>query len=265
MSVFMEGGHRYLTFGPTKGVWQSRVACANTVCAVNDTLLEKVDDCQPCSCDLPGVAFEDDMYTNGPMFKAIEPECMRDREGQRFDILMIGLGGGALHRRVLQSCPANTRVRTIELDANVVSVAERYFGLQQIPGISEVHIGDAMKLLTANSSQLHCNISDSPCDLSSTGDWDMVTVDCFNDDEIPSSCKSGDFLRAVRHVLKPGGILVQHLYRDWPEDPQDSAFQKKEYREVVDNYKNVFGKDRVSVKAFPADLSDIESLIFASA
>mmetsp|Transcript_90392 Transcript_90392/g.165821 ORF Transcript_90392/g.165821 Transcript_90392/m.165821 type:complete len:311 (-) Transcript_90392:45-977(-) len=258
VQVFAKGCHRFLSFGADiQESWQARVRCTNTNCAKYNVTVNDEAKCPPCPCEKPGDIFDDDMYTNVPIFDKVKPVCESATEDQPIDILMVGLGGAALHRQILQKCPKGTRLSTIEYDAPLVGLAQNYFGLEIIPRVSEVHVGDALNTVKKLQVDRKNILSGA---LGKAG-WDAVVVDCFDDDGIPDSCKSIDFLSTVQRLLKrPSGIIVQHVYHDWP----GHISQRIEFNQVMANYRAVFGDGDVSITKFPEELSDIESIIVAS-
>lgn len=258
VQVFAKGCHRFLSFGADiHESWQARVRCTNANCAKYNVIVDDEAKCPHCPCEKPGDVFYDDMYTNVPIFEKVKPVCESATEDQPVDILMVGLGGAALHRHILQKCPKGTRLSTIEYDASTVGLAQNYFGLEIIPRVSEVKIGDALdtvKKLQADRKNILSG------ELGKTG-WHAVVVDCFSDDEIPDSCKSIDFLSTVKRLLKRhSGTLIQHVYHAWPGD----ISQKIDFNQVMANYRAVFGGGGISVTKFPEELSKLESIIVAS-
>merc|ERR1719456_2019576 len=65
--------------------------------------------------------------------------------------------------------------------------------------------------------------------------WDAVVIDCFSDTEIPAHCKSQDFVAAVRSVLKPGGLALQHVFHYWEAYPKR---QLAEYNQIMQTYQH---------------------------
>ena len=149
VSVIIQHQHRFLSFGSDINVeWQAKVHCPNTACEIqkNLTPVDNVEKCPTCPCDADSALLVDDMYTNGPMFDEVKPICGAATQDHPVDILMVGLGGAALHRHVYERCPSGTRVRSIEYEPRTVELAKRYFGLKLIEGASEVHVGDALEI-----------------------------------------------------------------------------------------------------------------------
>jgi hypothetical protein len=248
---------RAISFGLMPNTTESRVHCLNDEesCALNEEAAsdEGVADasaCPQCLCEI------DDAQaltpSNKVLFDEIVPVCARASKEQPIDVLMLGLGGGSLHRRVRQQCPDGTRIRSVEVDPRVAGVAERYFGVDVVPGVSEVKVADAgaevQSLASARNSDAGTDAA-----LSSTmgaiqeigmGGWDLVTVDCFiGKGETPEVCRSKDFITAVQTILKPSGKALQHF---WHYSP-DRETVAQDYKHAVDDYRETYGQKKVQV------------------
>ena len=107
-------------------------------------------------------------------------------------ILYIGLGGGSGPKRTWRDFPS-TQIDAVELDAEVVDVAYRYFELPRDPRL-EVEVEDGRRYLVAND-----------------GPWDAIVVDAFYSDSIPFHLATREFLELARSRLAPGGTVVTNI------------------------------------------------------
>lgn len=107
-------------------------------------------------------------------------------------VLHIGLGGGTVAKRMLRDFPS-LRQRAVEIDPEVVRVARRWFGL---PGEARlpVSVQDGRRYLQTHDER-----------------WDMIVVDAFFSDSIPSHLATRQFYELLRSRLTPGGVVVSNV------------------------------------------------------
>lgn len=126
--------------------------------------------------------------------EAVEPGCAGGAQKQ---MLLVGLGGGALLTRLLGHCPGAT-VEAIEYDPRVVEVATRFFGVPK-GGRSEIETNDGGAAVAARAA------------LGKT--YDAVIVDCFaGGGTVPLACRSPAFLDNLRTLAGPGGQVIQQIW-----------------------------------------------------
>jgi len=216
-----------------------------------------VEECPACPCDV-----QDDAQlaaSIGVMFDGIQPICSSAQKDHNVDFLLIGLGGGTLHRHVRKECPEGTRVRSVEIDGRVAGVAERYFGLELADGVSEIDVTDALNAVRRLSSSRASSRQNPTAFLSSdtvsgigAEGFDAVAIDCFiGHGETPEDCRSSEFVTAVRSILKPSGVVLHHI---WHTSPDNSAVAP-EFKETLALYQNMFGNNTVVVKSIPRNPS----------
>jgi hypothetical protein len=256
---------RAISFGLMPNTTESRVKCLNVdgscvpdESAASDDGVADVSACPDCPCEVDDT--QSLTASNQVLYDEIVPVCARASKRSPVDVLMLGLGGGSLHRRVRQLCPEGTRIRSVEIDPRVAGVAERYFGVDIVPGVSEVKVADAgsevQNLASVHTSDAgkddavsaalaadYGRREEEPPSLGSGG-WDVVTVDCFvGHGETPDVCRSIDFITSVQTILKPSGKALQHF---WHYSP-DLSRVADEYKGALDQYKKTYGGDKVQV------------------
>jgi precorrin-6B methylase 2 len=104
---------------------------------------------------------------------------------QAKEALAIGLGAGSLAMALGKNALS---VEVVEIDPNVVSFAERYFGYA--PNAS-VHLEDARTFLSRTARR-----------------YDIIVHDTFTGGATPSHLLSLEVIQRLRVMLRPGGVLA---------------------------------------------------------
>jgi hypothetical protein len=105
---------------------------------------------------------------------------------------VVGLGTGTLSMYAKPSCP----IDFYELDNDVKRLSLKYFWyLADAPGEVNVILGDA-RISLKNSQD---------------GAYDVLVIDAFSGDAIPTHLVNRDVLTEYRHKLTPKGALVFHI------------------------------------------------------
>lgn len=113
-------------------------------------------------------------------------------------ILIVGLGGATLQNTLARLLPEAV-IDTVEIDPAVAKVAKEYFGYQTGPrqrlwiDDGRAHIEKARRADTR---------------------YDLIMLDAFDVDYIPRHLMTLEFLRTVRDILAPGGIVVANTFTE---------------------------------------------------
>jgi len=129
------------------------------------------------------------------------------------DVLIIGLGGGTIPNFLHRHYP-EAAIDVVDIDPEVVAVAMRFFGFQE-DGLLRVHVADGRKFVQEALKQ-----------------YDIVYLDAYGPDSIPFHLATCEFLREVRRILTPGGIVVGNLWSRESNHLYDSMVRT--YQEVFD-------------------------------
>ena len=111
-------------------------------------------------------------------------------------ILVVGLGGGTLPAALAQIYGQAT-VDAVEIDAAVVTVAERYFGFAANDRL-RVHVQDARAFVKRAASN--------------GAAYDLIMLDAFNSDYIPEHLMTREFLLEARSLLTQNGVLAANTF-----------------------------------------------------
>lgn len=129
---------------------------------------------------------------------------------QRTQGVVIGLGGGGLVN-FLQATLPSTHLTVVELDASVVTVAEKYFGFVRNDQTT-VRVGDGLSLTPSVEESI---INDSIVLEPSSLDFIAVDVDS-KDSTVGMSCPPQTFvevsyLTRLKSLLHPDGWLIMNV------------------------------------------------------
>ena len=108
------------------------------------------------------------------------------------EVLLIGVGGGALVRSLHRVAPA-AHVDAVELHRPVLDLARRWFGLPDGPWV-DYHVDDGRRFLTRGE-----------------GRYDLIVLDAFGTERVPPHLLSREFMALARARLAPGGLLTANV------------------------------------------------------
>jgi len=107
-------------------------------------------------------------------------------------VLVLGLGGGAITKRWWRDYPGMT-IDSVEIDPAVIDVSRRFFGLPEDPKL-RVFNADARRFVQ-----------------SSVDTYDIVIVDCYFAEALPSHLSTQEFLGEVKSRMAPDGVLAYNI------------------------------------------------------
>lgn len=160
-------------------------------------------------------------------------------------VLLIGIGGGSIPRAVTRVRP-QIELDAVDIDAAVVRVAQRYFGL-------------------APQRQLHLHVADGRAFVAAARSrgqrYDAVLLDAFDAHGIPPALFTEEFLRDIQAVLAPDGVFLANTI--------SSASSAQETRSAVAVFGRIYsvqlaasGGNRLIVAARePARLPTVQHLL----
>lgn len=119
-------------------------------------------------------------------------------------ILQIGLGGAALNRFLVRTFPEAEMV-TVEIDPEVLAVAEEYMGY---------HRSDRDRVVIADGRAFVER---------ARGMWDWILVDAYGGGSPPRHLRTREFYALLRDRLAPGGVAVFNLHGTVPWHEADKA------------------------------------------
>jgi len=143
-------------------------------------------------------------------------------------IAMVGLGGGSIARFVHRRMAAS-RITVVEIRADVVEAARRFFGLPADDERLAVVADDGAAWVPRHP-----------------GCADVLLLDAFEDGkQVPTLCREA-FYAAARAALRPGGILVANFIAD---DRKLDTWLERIARSFGGRMVKVGAADRVNIVA----------------
>lgn len=166
---------------------------------------------------------------------------LKERFPEIKKILVLGMGGGTIQHLLSKLYP-EIDITSVEYDEVIVDTAKKYFNVDSIPNHKII-----------NEDALRVVVEPEEYDMS-PGCFDALIVDILNGDRYPDLGKTGNFIAAVKRLVRTGGIIVfSRIYTgDYQEDVNlfidglEGYFSEVE-SEVVAGYTNsdnitIFGK-----------------------
>jgi spermidine synthase len=123
-------------------------------------------------------------------------------------LLMLGLGGGGMSNYLRGRVPG-LEIDAVDIDPEVVRLAQTYFGVPKDDPAYRVHVDDARLFVERAKVQ-----------------WDMILIDAFRGVFVPFHLKTAEFYKAVLARLRPQGVVVANLHnvtRMYPHDRETMA------------------------------------------
>ncbi len=110
-------------------------------------------------------------------------------------VLLLGLGAGSVIHLLRKNYNLNVRTDGIEIDAEVLRLAEKYFMLSSNKDL-QIYLSDAYTYV------MNCNKN-----------YDLIVVDVFIDDRVCQSVERLDFLCKLKELLTPAGSILYNRIR----------------------------------------------------
>ena len=113
-----------------------------------------------------------------------------EKVSQMRQILVLGVAGGSVIKTLTEEIGFKGKITGVDIDAEVIALANRYFGLDQIPSL-DIVIDDAFEYMLKTQEK-----------------YDLIIVDIFQDTKMPNFLFEPFFAKRLRYLLHPGGIVL---------------------------------------------------------
>lgn len=159
-----------------------------------------------------------DLYDNFvKAFQRIDLDRLPGKE-----VLVLGLGLGSIPYILEKMFQRAYYYTAVEIDETVADLANRYT-LSHLDSNVQVVVADAYAYILQTASK-----------------YDLICMDVFVDDKVPSDFEMPEFLEALCETLNPGGILLYNRLTSRTLDKERSKhFFKKEFLSVFQNGKHL--------------------------
>jgi spermidine synthase len=114
-------------------------------------------------------------------------------------VLILGVAGGSVIQTLVSDFSFSKNITGVELDSEIIHIANSYFGLDKIPNFKCV-IADAEKFVQSDISH-----------------YDLIIIDIFKDTEMPEFLFQESFISNSKQLLNKNGYILfntMHLNRN---------------------------------------------------
>ena len=137
------------------------------------------------------------LLTGGPWDYMVVANCFRPAEQSQIkpaSVAILGLAGGTAARQYTAAYGSSVQITGVEIDPDILSVAQRYFHLDE-PNVHPV-VADARYWLDTQAKK-----------------YDVIVMDAYRQPYIPFHLTTREFFSEVRAHLAPGGVAVVNAGR----------------------------------------------------
>lgn len=113
-------------------------------------------------------------------------------------ILVLGVAGGTVIH-LLHALYPDALITGVDVDARMIDIGKKYFGLDNVKGLT-LTVSDAKEFVRSAASKKK--------------QWDMVVADLFVGAAIPAFVGEEGFIRNVKRVVTPKGMLLVNYLRE---------------------------------------------------
>ena len=105
-------------------------------------------------------------------------------------VLVLGVAGGSVIRTLVNEIKFKGKITGVELDENVITIANSYFKLNQVPNL-EIVIDDAFEFVLKTKST-----------------YDLIIIDIFQDTVMPNFLFEDFFINRIHFLLNINGFIL---------------------------------------------------------
>ena len=105
-------------------------------------------------------------------------------------VLILGVAGGSVVQTLVNDFSFTKKITGIELDSEIIHIANSYFNLDKIPNFKCV-IDDAEKFIQTDTSH-----------------YDLIIIDIFKDTEMPEFLFQESFITNCKRLLNKNGYIL---------------------------------------------------------
>ena len=148
----------------------------------------------------------DEGYLSGSVFDAFLLGPILN--GSTKEVLVLGMGAGTSIEQMRHFFPQIEHIDAVEIDGEVVRMAEEYFGVKSDEKLS-IHVADARTYLAKTTKK-----------------YDYIQIDLFHQGPyIPFYVATKEFFELVKSHLNPGGVMIYNVLADPEEGTEGLLFK----------------------------------------
>lgn len=106
------------------------------------------------------------------------------------NILILGVAGGSVIKTLVDEIKFNGKIIGVEIDENIISIANEYFKLDQIKNL-EIIIDDAFEFVLKTKDK-----------------YDLIIIDIFQDITMPNFLFEDFFINRINFLLNVDGFIL---------------------------------------------------------
>jgi spermidine synthase len=126
-------------------------------------------------------------------------------------ILVLGVAGGSVIKTLVNEIDFKGEITGIEIDPEIISLANKYFQLYEIPNLTII-IEDAFKFVQKTNKT-----------------FDLIIIDIFQDNSMPEFLFKTLFIDKTCSLLNPGGNLLFNTMIHSKSDQERNNQYKKHF------------------------------------
>lgn len=131
-------------------------------------------------------------------------------------ILVLGVAGGSVIKTLREEVRHLGKITGVEIDPEIIEMANRYFGLDEIPDF-ELIIDDAFEFVLKTKEK-----------------YDLIIIDIFQDTVMPNFLFEKFFINRIGFLLNPDGYLlfntmILNSEQELRNQKYCEAFDRKQY------------------------------------
>ena len=133
-----------------------------------------------------------------------------DRIKKFENVLVLGVAGGSVIKTLTQEVKFKGKITGVEIDETVISIADKYFGLNKIPNFQLVH-DDAFEFVLKTKEK-----------------YDLIIIDIFQDTKMPNFLFEDFFINRINFLLKVNGfILFNTMVLNFSDRKRNATYKNK--------------------------------------
>ena len=137
-------------------------------------------------------------------------------------ILVLGVAGGSVIKTLNKEVGYKNKITGVEIDANVIEIANNYFELDKIPNLNII-LDDAFEFVLKTKEK-----------------YDLIIIDIFQDTKMPNFLFERFFANRILEILEQNGIFLFNTMCLTDADNKRNA-----------DYLNLFDEKIVQVQTIP--------------